>query len=93
MLSSPQDALPAIDGGAGPCPAREAMPPEEVSYLDRFYQGVIFFCIFLQAVCEQEVMPSASFFFFFPRGQEKRRRHYLMYQIVGSQLLSADSRV
>ena len=33
LLASPQPALPAVEGGAGagPCPAREAMPEEEAS--------------------------------------------------------------
>ncbi|CAM9334045.1 unnamed protein product [Ascophyllum nodosum] len=30
LLASPQEALPEIEGGASPCQAREAMPPEEI---------------------------------------------------------------
>lgn len=30
LLASPQGALPALEGGAAACPAREAMPHEEV---------------------------------------------------------------
>lgn len=38
MLVIAQDALAATEVGAGPCPAREAIPPEEVSLAHTLFQ-------------------------------------------------------